>query len=281
MKWIVKQEESESKLLKVLKTKFDTFSSKQLKRWIEENRCKVNGVTERFATALVYEGDEIFFDLPKEETKLESLTHFVKERILYEDEDLFIYNKPSNVLSEAFKTSYFLIHRLDRETTGVLMFAKNVKMKNEMIELFRKHLVRKTYLALTEGIPSKNAGIIENYLGKKYSNEDRPIWGSQSKDKGLYAYTEWMVEKKSSGISLIKCHPKTGRTHQIRVHLSEMKLPILGDYQYYRSFKCHYKPKRCLLHASKVEFIHPVKKRKLSIEAELPEDFKEAMQELL
>lgn len=279
-KWVVEKEESGLKLLKFLKTKHESYSLKQLKKLLEDNLCAINGITERFATAIVHKGDVISFKAPDFLESKASFSTFSKDRVLYEDDDLFIYDKPSGVTSDSFETKFKLIHRLDKETTGVLMFAKSEKILAEMINLFRKHLVRKAYLAIVDGSPKQKSGVIDNYLGKKHVYQGQAIWGAVSEEKGLHAVTEWAVEKQGKEISLLKVFPKTGRTHQIRVHLSEIKLPILGDYQYCRSFKCSYQPKRCLLHAFKILFVHPVKKSKIEVTAPMPQDFRLALSEI-
>ncbi len=282
MKWVVQKEESGLKLLKFLKLKMDVHSLKQLKRFLEENACTVNQVTERFATRIVHKGDTVFFKNMEVVSKTSTPSNeILKTHILYEDEALLIYNKPSGITSDSFDTDLFLVHRLDKETTGVLCFAKTLKVLEEMIKLFRKHEVYKTYLAIVEGSPKKQKGIIDNYLGKKHDLHGQSIWGSVPKDKGLHAVTEWEIEKLGKNFSLLRCYPKTGRTHQIRVHLSEMKHPILGDYHYWRNFECEYKPNRCLLHAFKLIFIHPTKKTKLEIKAPMPSDFTLALKEML
>jgi len=277
-KWIVGEAEDRLKLFKFLKSKYDRTSLKQIKKLLEQNACTVNGVVERFASVLIHQGDLITFKLTEITPHEESF--FLKQNVLYEDEDLFVYNKPSGITSDSFKTKILLIHRLDKETTGVLMFAKNKQFLDAMISLFRKHLVKKVYLALVDGKPTKKEGQVDNYLGKKHAYEGQSIWGSVPKEKGLHAITEWKVEKSGNDFSLLKCIPKTGRTHQIRVHLSEMQMPILGDYHYCKQFKSTYEAKRCLLHALKVSFIHPRTGLKIEIEAPLPADFLLAVQEI-
>ncbi len=96
----------------------------------------------------------------------------------------------------------------------------------------------------------------------------------------MRAVTDWEVEKTGRGVALIRCFPKTGRTHQIRVHLSEMGYPILGDYQYCRRFRTAYKPERLLLHAAEVSFPHPTMQRQCKISSPFPNDFAKAVLEL-
>jgi RluA family pseudouridine synthase len=289
--WEVTTSESGHKLLSFLKEKMgEGYSLRFLKKAIESNRCKINGRVERFASALVGKGDKVSFNIESLPKKSQKINLFDPSRILYEDADFLVYDKPSNLASdsepflEAVKKHHAhleLIHRLDRDTTGVLMFAKNKKIRQAMIALFKDQLVAKTYLALVDGSLTKTKGIIQNYLGKKRQFEGQTIWGEVSKEQGLSAITEWELLKKGKQASLVICYPKTGRTHQIRVHLSEMGYPILGDHQYGRHFKCTYQPPRYLLHASEISFLHPQAERKIHIQAPLPEDFQKAMETLL
>lgn len=285
--WEVSAKESGIKLLPFLKEKLgDQYSARHLKKAIESNLCQINGKTERFATAVLGTGDIILFNLEglNKEAPLDVV--FESDRLLLEDSDLLIYNKPSGISSEApellaairtHSPKAQLLHRLDRETTGVLMFTKNSKVHESMVALFKKHEVLKTYLALVDGVPTKRSGVIDNHLGKKHAYQGQAIWGSVSPKEGLHAITEWQVEKDLQEAALLKCLPKTGRTHQIRVHLSEMKHPILGDFQYGRQFRCAYRPKRCLLHAWKIEFKHPIKGNTVLVEAPVPNDLQEAI----
>ena len=286
--WEVSTKESGMKLLAFLKEKLNQqYSARQLKRAIESNYCQINGKTERFATTVVGVGDQILFhlegivQLPERELKFEA------ERLLYEDSDLLIYDKPAGISSESeellriIQSHYSkgqLLHRLDRDTTGILMFTKNRQMHEAMVSLFRQQKVFKTYLALVDGIPAKRSGVIDNYLGKKHAYQGQALWGPVAAKDGLHAVTEWQIEKEGKGVALLQCFPKTGRTHQIRVHLSEMKHPILGDHQYGRGFRSAYRPKRCLLHAWKIAFDHPLKKNKVLVEAPVPQDFCEAIE---
>ena len=123
-------------------------------------------------------------------------------------------------------------------------------------------------------------GKVENYLGKKQAYAGQTIWGAVSPSRGLYACTEWERLKKGDISSLVACHPTTGRTHQIRVHMAEMGHPILGDYQYGKRFLCPYRPPRILLHAEEFSFYHPSTGKSLCLTAPLPDDFKIAQQKL-
>lgn len=286
-KWQVSAEQSGMKLLAFLKEGLPEYSLRFLKRALEKNGCEVNGRGERFASAVVGKGDVVTFviDFAKEASAA-----FDPACILYENGDLLFYNKPPGLSSEssellremrkfAKEESIELLHRLDRDTTGILMFAKSPAVRSQVIGYFRRHQVKKTYYALVDGTPVKKTGIIDNYLGKKRIYEGQAIWGAVKPDEGVHAVTSWEVVKNGNGAALLRCFPKTGRTHQLRVHLSEMGCPILGDFQYGRRFHCSYKPLRYLLHAAEISFEHP-QGNLLRVQAPLPNDFLNAMEKL-
>lgn len=276
--WVVSKEEAGMKLVAFLKLKLNQYSSKQLKSFVESNTCTINGVIERFASVAVHPGDRIVLNMEKAPAKKHADHSLMQERILYQDEEILAYDKPPGIASEEFETKLHLIHRLDRETSGVLLFAKNKSAFDDMVELFRSHQVKKTYYAVVDGIPKNKKGLIDNFLGKKHIYQGQTIWGSVQ--EGMRAITEWEIEKAGNAVSLVKCFPKTGRTHQLRVHLNEMGHPILGDFQYCRQFDALYKPERLLLHAQAISFPHPKNKRLLTITSPFPKDFLKAIREL-
>lgn len=283
--WGVASDESGMSLLAFLKKKRPEYSARFLKKAIENNRCQLNGRVERFASAMIGKGDRIIFSLPVE-TQKQPL--FNSSRILFENEHLLFYDKQDGYASDnptflhLIKEKYpyiELLHRLDKDTSGVLLFAKSPVVREAIIEAFKKHLVKKTYYALVDGIPNKTSGIIDNYLGKKRIYEGQTIWGEVHPSKGLHAVTAWEKVNSGKGVSLIKCFPKTGRTHQLRVHLSELGHPILGDFQYGKRFGSNFRPRRHLLHAFEMELEYPAGML-LKIRAPLPMDFVEALQGL-
>lgn len=280
--WIITSEDSGLKLLRFLSGKLGKeYSTRQIKTLIENNQCEVNGRVERFASVVVGLGDRIILNLEK--ASISSIPLFDSSRILYEDTDLFIYDKPAGIVSDGKELTalgFFLAHRLDRDTTGVLIFAKNESIREQLFRLFRQHKVCKTYEALVDGIPFKSKGIIDKPLAKKHVYQGQTIWEVVSFPKGLPAYTEWQLEGRGEDAALLRCFPKTGRTHQLRVHLSSMGHPILGDYQYGRKFRCAYRPGRYLLHAACVTLVHPKTLKPLVVKAPLPFDFIDACEKL-
>lgn len=288
VEWKVLPEESGMKLQAFIKLKLDdSISARQIKQAIENNCCTVNTRIERFASYNVGTGDtvKLKMDIPQDKPVA---IKFEQNRVLFEDSNYLIYDKPANISSDSNeflktiqrKLPYLaLAHRLDKDTTGVLIFAKNELALSAILALFKGRLINKEYIALVDGIPTKEKGRIDNLLGELKRYQGQTIWGSVA-TKGLPAITDWEIKRKGKGVALINCYPKTGRTHQIRVHLSEMGNPILGDFQYGKRFLCVYKPARCLLHAAKVSFIHPTTGKAIEVSSPIPADFAEAIEKL-
>lgn len=288
LEWIVTSEESGSKLLPFLAKQLEEkYSARFLKRLIEQNHCQINGRIERFASTLLGKDDHVCLHI--EET-LASSSHKVEtQRILYEDEALLVYDKPAGINSDekgilqllkGYASPLQLVHRLDRDTTGVLILAKQSKVFENLVSQFKQLQVHKHYRAIVDGIVDKPKGVIENYLGKKQAYAGQTIWGAVAASQGLYACTQWQRLKNGEKASLLVCIPKTGRTHQIRVHMAEMGHPILGDFQYGKKFQCPYHPPRYLLHAEEIQFHHPLTGELLNYTAPLPNDFMTAQQKL-
>jgi 23S rRNA pseudouridine955/2504/2580 synthase/23S rRNA pseudouridine1911/1915/1917 synthase len=286
--WIVSSSDSGVKLIVFLKDHLgEGYSSRQLKRLIENNACQINGHVERFASTILGKGDRIALAIAASPTS--SFFQFQPDRILFEDEAILAYDKPSGLacdpkeilaLTGSYDSSLRLIHRLDRQTTGVLLLGKNQEVFDNLVGQFKQLQIKKTYKAIVDGVMDKHKGIIENYLGKIKKFAGQTIWGAVKPAQGLYARTEWACIKKGEEASLLACYPKTGRTHQIRVHLADIGHPILGDHQYGRQFECAYPAARYFLHAESIEFYHPCTGKLIKVDSDLPADFNRAQQEL-
>lgn len=269
-KWIVNENESGLTLAHFLKEKL-CISASKAKALIDQGSLYLNAKPQRFASTKILKNDEVLF--------VEKQINNSLFTTLYEDDSFLIINKPPFISSEEMASHlkpYFLCHRLDKETSGVLIFAKTSLDARFLEESFRKREVKKCYVAITQGFvkeqffSDKAIGVKQQVTGKKLMHVD------SSADK---AFTEFKLIRKLKETSLIYCFPYTGRTHQIRVHLSDLKHPILGDNLYGGISGSDYIPNRLLLHAYTIEFQNSQNKR-IFAKAPLYQDFREAITSL-
>lgn len=236
--------DTSKRLLSFVKENLE-FSTKDLRWSIEHGRCSVNGNVERFGSTPLKQGDEVV--IYPEKTPL---FQRVESRVLYEDGEMLVYDKPPFIASSdlAAILEVDLVHRLDRDTTGVILFAKRNRARFE--DLFRLRKMRKTYHAIVEGVPQKK-GTFSAKMGKIGMRQGAVIWGLTP--RGLPSQTDWVCEQSFKRGSLMRCHPLTGRTHQIRVHMKAIGHPVLGDCEYgnRRVIAGLFRP---LLHASELSF---------------------------
>jgi len=216
----------------------------------------------------------------KEDAARETAAAESAARVLFENDDILAVDKPVGVvsLSEAGKGGLpellrgiyggrlFPVHRLDREASGVIVFAKNAAMHRHLNSEFDRRSVRKTYLALTHGIIAPNRGTVNKPIREFGSGR----MGVDPKG-GKPSSTEFKVEERFKGYTLVRAFPLTGRRHQIRVHLYSLGHPIVGDLKYGEKAAQEKFP-RLMLHALEIEFALPGGER-LKIAAPVPESF--------
>lgn len=242
-------------------------SKKKIKRWIDNNNCRVNGQVERFSATMVKPGDKIALDaVDTQQTEI---------NIIFEDDFFQVINKPAGIPVEKLENTAHLVHRIDRDTSGLLIIPKTEKAYRALRPLFERREIVKEYLALVDGIPEEKTGVIEASLAKTGKADGMVFWGV--KVDGAPSITHWIRTQTGSDWSLLLCRPETGRTHQLRVHLKHIGHPVLGDYQYNRSFNSQLRPKRHMLHAYRLIFEHPFTKEKITLEAPVPDDFNEML----
>jgi RluA family pseudouridine synthase len=278
--WTVTSEEEGITLLSFLKSRYkEAPSTKAIKRAIDSKFCTVHGRVETFSSHPLKQGAQVALDLsafsqPKFSCSLS---------ILYEDADLIIYNKPVGVVSESRSFHPFeLVHRLDKETSGAIVLAKKPAVKEALSDFFAKRRVHKSYLALVDGVVGEDKGKMDNEIGQKGSYSGQTIYGVVETGKGRRAITCWSCLKRGGKASLLLCEPLTGRTHQIRVHLSSIGHPILGDFQYGKHFRCQIRPRRHLLHAYQLRFPHPTNEnQEVQVTAPVPLDFQNVLDILI
>lgn len=264
-----------------LSTKFDTTISRSLwQKYIKAGYVSVNNKVATTPKFEVDETDEIALNLPEKEQADVDLP------ILYEDDDVIIVNKPSGLLTHAKgglsdeptvaeiirpKTSFAtdtdrpgIVHRLDRDTSGLLIIAKNPESAAHLQRQFAERTAKKTYIAITDGKTKLNAAKIDLPIGRNPSVPST----FRIDPNGKPAQTTYHVLAKNNTQSLVELKPTTGRTHQLRVHLAHLNAPILGDRVYGKSSDC-----RMMLHAQKLEITLPSGERKV-FEAIVPDEFK-------
>ena len=267
-------------LLKLLSEHNKDLSNKTIKNYIKYKMVKVNDKIITNSSYLLSIDDivEICFEkriIPEYDLD-----------ILYEDDYLIVINKPCGLLSisnekEKIVTAYrmvsdyikqknknnfiFVVHRLDQDTSGILMFCKNEKIRDKMQENWNTIVKKRGYIAIVDGKIS-GSNTIRSFL-----TEDRNQFVHSSKNGiGKEAITHYSVLKNNNNYSILQVFIDTGRRNQIRVHLSETGHPIVGD----KKYRCNTNPiKRLCLHANRLEFIHPVSKKMVSISCNIPEEF--------
>ncbi len=213
--------------------------------------------------------------------------------ILFEDEDLVAIEKPAGLPTQAtvdkgrpnfydmalaqFNSPLFLHHRLDKDTSGVMIFSKSRRMNPLLASLFQEHQIQKTYWALVNprGRTLPKSHVISNFL--ELQKKLKPQKMKAVLRGGQKAITEIALLKHDSQMAQLECKPLTGRTHQIRVHLSEWGFPILGDSLYEGQDS---RVPRLMLHAQRLDFSHPLSKKNLSIECPVPADFKKILEKI-
>ena len=276
MRWLVPEEQ---KLVHFLQSQLDPApSGKTLRKVLEANLCRINGKVERFGSADVKKGDVVELAPSWNSVATQNLNGFDR---LYEEEHLLVVDKPAGWVctdeecTRAFGASRYLVHRLDKETTGALLIAKSIRAREALIALFMERKISKIYYAIVDGVPEEERGVRKSFFAKVGFFQGQTRWGSRS--KGLYAETHWKVLSTNKQATLLACQPVTGRTHQIRVHLAETGHPILVDRQYSERFRSSFFAKRPLLHASRIRFVHPFTGHEIDVTAEIADDFAEAL----
>src|SRR5881227_2342385 len=291
---IVSANEAKIRLDQFMAKRLPEFSRSRLQQLIRDGFVRLNDSTSR-PRQIVRGGDKIELTEPPLE-KIEMLPEAIPLEILFEDDDLIVINKSpglvvhpgaghrEHTLVNALlnhcatlsgiggKERPGIVHRLDKETSGCLVVAKNDVAHWELSKQFAARTVEKIYLALVAGKLRKPAGVIEENIGRHPVQRKRM---SVSSKRGRAAKTEYRVIRSSDQASLVECRLHSGRTHQIRVHLHHLGHPVLGDKIYAPRFAKNFH--RQMLHAWKLGFRHPCTGEWRSFEASLPADFNEAI----
>ena len=297
-KFVVGKEDIGVRIDVYLSNKDEDISRVTVQRLIKEEKILVNGNKTK-ASYKVQENDSI--ELQEEKPKEISLKpQDIPVEIIYEDKDIIVVNKPKgmvvhpangnpdgtlvNSLMAICKDSLSgiggeirpgIVHRLDKDTSGVIVVAKNDKAHINLSEQIKNHEVEKTYIALVKGIVKANEATIDMPIGR--STKDRKKMAVIKTGKN--AITHFKVIERYQNYTLLEVKIETGRTHQIRVHLSQIGHPIVGDTTYSNG-KNEWGIKGQCLHAKSLKFKHPIKGKEIFLEAEMPEYFKKVIEGL-
>lgn len=289
------------------------ISNSKIRRLLVSGSVFVNDIRTKIPGYTVQQGDRVTVIFNREKFEFEKspddIPFTLENRdVIYEDEYLIAVNKPPCFPTEAvivkdrnnlhYEVKNYLwkksgqknipyagvLHRLDRETSGVIIFSKNRNVNKEMFEIFSSHNLTKKYLALSYG---ENPGINKSFTVSGFMKRTSPKsrqckWGivSENHNSGeeKYSKTDFEILGFKNNAVLIQAVPETGRTHQIRVHLASKNLPILGDSLYGGKLKYGKTAvPRTMLHAEEISFVHPVTGENLCLKANLPEDFRKLL----
>jgi len=294
IEFVVSPNDARLRLDQFLAKQLPEYSRSRLQQLIRSGFVRLNKQTTR-PRQIVRGGDKIHLIEPPLE-KIEMRPEPIPLDVLFEDGDLIIINKPADLtvhpgagqrehtlvnalLSHCTTLSGIggkerpgIVHRLDKETSGCLVVAKNDVAHRELSKQFAARTVEKIYLALVAGKLRKPTGVIEENIGRHPIQRKRMSVASK---RGRAAKTEYRVIRSSDQASLVECRLHSGRTHQIRVHLHHLGHPVLGDKIYAPRFAKNFH--RQMLHAWKLGFRHPCTGEWRSFEASLPADFNEAI----
>jgi 23S rRNA pseudouridine1911/1915/1917 synthase len=291
---VVSTNEARLRLDQFLAKQLPEFSRSRLQQLIRDGFVRLNNSTSR-PRQIIRVGDKIELTEPPLE-KIETLPEQIPLEILFEDNDLIVINKPAGLVVHpgaghrehtlvnallnhcstlsgiGGKERPGIVHRIDKETSGCLVIAKNDAAHRGLSRQFADRTVEKTYLAIVTGKLSKTAGVIEEKIGRHPIDRQRM---SATSVRGRAARTEYRVVRSSERASLVECRLHSGRTHQIRVHLHHLGHPVLGDKVYAPRLAKEFP--RQMLHAWKLGFHHPRTEKWKSFEAPLPDDFAAAI----
>jgi 23S rRNA pseudouridine1911/1915/1917 synthase len=297
IKLVAPEEVARVRLDRFLAGQLSGYSRARLQRLIRTGFVRLNAQAAR-PRDLVRAGDEIELIEPPLE-KIDHRPEHIPLEILFQDDDLIVISKPAGLVVHpgaghrehtlvnallhhcptlsgiGGKERPGIVHRLDKETSGCLVIAKNDQAHRRLSIQFATRSVEKIYLALVAGKLRRAAGVIEEKIGRHPIDRKRM---SVTSSRGRVAKTEYRVVRSSDKMSLVECQLHTGRTHQIRVHLHHLGHPVLGDKVYALKLAKEYP--RQMLHAWKLGFQHPRTDEWKSFVAPLPNDFTDAMRSI-
>lgn len=301
LKYIVSVEWQNKRLDNFLQDKLSDYTRSQIKNLIDDGYVFLCGKQVSKSGEKLKTNQEVMVCLPRVKT-IDLEKENIPIDIVYQDEDLAVINKPQGMVVHPAAGNYSgtlvnallynindlsgingkirpgIVHRLDKDTSGLLVVAKNDKAHLNLQEQIQTKTCKRFYRAIVIGGIKEDEGVIETYIGR--SSKDRKKMAVVDKDKGKLAITHYKVLERFKGYTYVEFELKTGRTHQIRVHCAYLKAPILGDFVYAEKQKNKFNLKGQLLHAFKIEFTQPTSGKSLSFEVGLPDYFSQVLENL-
>lgn len=288
--------EQDTLLISFLQSKMGGMAKASIKQLLGQRRVKVNNVIQTRHDTLIHRGSIVVVSSGRGNIEL----RHPKLRIVYEDDALIVVEKKNGILTvpvnqissettvfsilkeyvkkQSYRNTVHVVHRLDRETSGLLVFAKTPELQEYMRTYWRQLVTKRTYIAVIEGKLSEKEGNITSWLTE--NNRTAMVSSSPVDNGGQLAITNYKVLKECSiasehgliDCSLIELNLETGRTNQIRVHMASIGHPVVGDRKYGNGNDNSPMDRLCL-HARVLEFIHPMTERKVCFEATVPKEF--------
>ena len=315
VKLTINKQLSSQRLDKVLVSKLEGYSRTQIKTLILNGNVCLDEKEIKDPSYITKENENYFINIILKQEAKHSAEN-IDLNIIFEDEDLIVINKPPNLVMHPAPGNESgtlvnalmhytnnqlsnlddnsrpgIVHRLDKDTSGILVVAKNNNVHINLAEQFKEHTISRRYKAIVWGTPDNQS--IEGYIERNRKN--RKKMSLNNKGFGKYSKTDIKLEKTFGIASLVDCHLHTGRTHQIRLHLTSKNSPIIGDKIYGKSkinqfgkdkntfnkFMILKNFERQALHAYHLGFDHPTSKKRMDFDIEIPEDFKNLIELLL
>lgn len=294
----INSEEEGQRIDKYLSTMIDGKSRSFVQGLIDEKKVKANSKVVK-SNYKLKKGDIIEVEVP-EPVELNVSAEEMDLDIVYEDEDVLVVNKEKGIVVHPAPGNYTgtlvngilhhcsdlsgingvirpgIVHRIDKDTSGILVIAKNDEAHNDLAAQFKEHSIKREYYALVEGKFSNINGTVDKPISR--DKKERIKMAINSDGKRAVTHYE-VLEQYDKGVSLVKCTLETGRTHQIRVHMASIGHPLVGDLVYgYKRQKFNIEGQA--LHAKTLGFIHPRAKEYMEFTSELPHYFKELLEKL-
>lgn len=271
------------------------ISRETAKRWIEQENVRVND--KKVKPSYKIQDNDVISVQPEEVKDIELKAQDIPLEVLYEDNDILVVNKPKgmvvhpangnpdgtlvNAVMALCKDSLSgiggemrpgIVHRLDKDTSGAIIIAKNDKSHMKLSDMLKNHEIEKTYVALVRGIVKENEATINMPISR--SQNDRKKMAVNRDGKNAVTHIKVIERFYSHNVTLLEIKIETGRTHQIRVHLSKIGYPIVGD-EVYSNGKNEWGVHGQCLHAKSLKFKHPITDEEMYVEAEIPEYFQQ------